>query len=1498
MSEPIPRWSEVTSDPRYEKLSRPERDRLRTTYFNTYIRPKVPTEHLDYAIERFEKETHEPNFAERILGGAKDKLASLAKPIEPGTPLGPSRTPQPSITPAQPPAVAGIAPASPAPMVASRAPQAPQPAPQAKPPAPTGLMGAAKDAWDMGAMTLGGMIPKMPAAGEEIFRGAVRNALPAAAGLAAMAGGSGRIQSEIQQAAETPDAADQAMTQMPRSQTFHDWSKRGDEIREDIRKNLSPKLQNALEGSKITGNIFKGEVDFGSDPNLYGYAMQTVGVLASMGPMLATLIVSRNPAVAASVGGLMASGEGMDEARTFIGSKTEDELIAESPAFQGLVERGVPPEQARQIITDKAAEAAATMQGMVAAVGDVITGKLLTGAFNDILAKTSANRLGRVGAAGVASGAEGAITETAEGVATDVAIAGQVPTKEIGENSAENALMGAAGGAVIGGVAGAMSPAPAPKVVPERGPLSRAVNTGAEAEVNGLPTTPPVILDDDGTGLSTPSGAPKPPPSGPAGGLGLPPGQGPAMRPRIPQTTPRLPAPKPKPAPGQGVAMRPRVRQAPVSIAPEISQSLSQHSSRAASRYKTGIDESQFSDLAHRVMWQESRGRHDAVSPVGARGLMQVMPATAKSPGFGIAPLRDDSPEENMRFGTEYLAAMLERYDGDVQLALIAYNAGPGTADKYRAGTLKSLPKETQDYVRKITGGGPVIADQSDSVAPPPEDIDSGAPPVDPEVDLFGEPVRAPDAVPQNEVPGLKTVEVPLDDLSFSEDVPQFKLGANEFGEVEPLAGKFDRVGVAPIQIWERLDGSLKIISGRHRYWLAKRSGEKTIPAQIHREADGFTVEKARSLDAELNIRDGQGKAIDYVDYFRFQKITKQQAREKGLVARDPGKRGFTIAVSGSEPLIAQIRAGQIKETDAEEIALAAPGNEALQAVAIDQIVNQGRSTAQAVATMQAVQAITAGRQAEKGGENFDLFDFDDSQMREAERMGKVAAAKQAEIARDINAISGAAKRPEQAAKYGVNVKDPKAVAAKLDELKAQRAAWNNWPTNPDLVAQVRAAIEGPAEKSPTVKKADKPVAEMSDSELAQESAEWDRVREERRADRLEQNPKDQEPVTLDKDETNRAYEVNNEIGRRNKRKAAEIVKARRAQRQSEPVAEKPKARRAPAKKAESKPEQNSLSGMLEAAAKQADAEAERWAAKKYKDNKRKIEFEGDGPVRDGVMSIGAINEGRKQKAVEAARLEASGLRKLAAMSDAELLSMYSELREKVEQNTNIEKDETIEDVLTQLIARQFGMQYNGKGSAAAKVVAMLDARLIQLERGRADFEKRADADPEAWESLLFGEESAPPLSLDQQTPEQVKAQEAERKRKEAEEEAESAPDQRAAVDAEVDGFELDKEVGPAKSVGDLQKAKVGDLLDGAQDDSPRLRQGTATKQGMTPARIQSAIKPITTAWKGGVEVKILPNVNDLSVPDPVRKAHQKLGKDAVVDGVFYRGTVYLFSDA
>jgi len=137
--------------------------------------------------------------------------------------------------------------------------------------------------------------------------------------------------------------------------------------------------------------------------------------------------------------------------------------------------------------------------------------------------------------------------------------------------------------------------------------------------------------------------------------------------------------------------------------------------SQMAERY--GVDP----EIYNRLIAKESSWNPNAKGSAGEVGYTQIMAETAMDPGFGVTPIKDRSdPIDNLRFGAEYLGALLKEYDGDYNKALMAYNGGPGNvnrgtvsgdAKKYAAEVLSGKEVQTKPEPRP-TGLVPQVADK------------------------------------------------------------------------------------------------------------------------------------------------------------------------------------------------------------------------------------------------------------------------------------------------------------------------------------------------------------------------------------------------------------------------------------------------------------------------------------------------------------------------------------------------------------------------------------------------------------------------------------------------------------------------------------------------------------------------------------------------------------------------------------------------------------------
>jgi hypothetical protein len=294
-------------------------------------------------------------------------------------------------------------------------------------------------------------------------------------------------------------------------------------------------------------------------------------------------------------------------------------------------------------------------------------------------------------------------------------------------------------------------------------------------------------------------------------------------------------------------------------------------------------------------------------------------------------------------------------------------------------------------------------------------------------------------------------VELPIADITVNKNVPNFKGDADpETGVVpgEELSGKYERLGTAPVVVWRRLTGNMEIVTGRHRLDLAKRTGEKTIPAQIVSEKDGFTKERAITFDAESNIRDGNGTVGDYAHYFNNTHFREAEAQERGLLARVKGKTGWSLAKAATDDVYALWRDGKLSDLQAVAIATAAPGDAAAKGIG-SKFGLQDKSP-------DFLSNIIKASKAEAGqrGQNLDLFGGDDSAMKQMEERAERASQLQRDIRQRIQVLQ-AGKKAEIAKSEGIDVKNPEAIPSRIKELKGELGRWENWPMHSDLMAKI-----------------------------------------------------------------------------------------------------------------------------------------------------------------------------------------------------------------------------------------------------------------------------------------------------------------------------------------------------------------------------------------------------------------------------------------------------------
>lgn len=308
-------------------------------------------------------------------------------------------------------------------------------------------------------------------------------------------------------------------------------------------------------------------------------------------------------------------------------------------------------------------------------------------------------------------------------------------------------------------------------------------------------------------------------------------------------------------------------------------------------------------------------------------------------------------------------------------------------------------------------------------------------------------------------------------ELANDPDVPQFKR------KTKPLTGEYD-MRAPPILVWQRLNGELKVISGRHRFEHLGRTKTPNARVVIVKEADGFTVKDARLADVIDNMRDGQGRVSDYANVFRQNKVSWEKAVAAGVTREESkGLTGYLIGTFASPVTFREWETGKISDDAAAVIADMGRENPSLQNVGITAI-KKGKipKPAQALAAQRSIQYVMDmgidpdAQTSEGGGVGQEDWVKDDPTIKASIRLSGILAELGRAITKDLNdleatkagakrSISVANKYPALAKRFDVS--DPEGLKQMIGKLRDQKADLFNkdhlyrWTMDPDLVSQV-----------------------------------------------------------------------------------------------------------------------------------------------------------------------------------------------------------------------------------------------------------------------------------------------------------------------------------------------------------------------------------------------------------------------------------------------------------
>lgn len=262
-----------------------------------------------------------------------------------------------------------------------------------------------------------------------------------------------------------------------------------------------------------------------------------------------------------------------------------------------------------------------------------------------------------------------------------------------------------------------------------------------------------------------------------------------------------------------------------------------------------------------------------------------------------------------------------------------------------------------------------------------------------------------------------KPVRVPVGEIALPDT--QFKEGADpKTGVVkgQELKGEYFESAENAVVVYVRKDGTKELVTGRHRFDLAKRNGKNDILARVFRESDGYTPEDMRNLDAISNIIDEKGTEHDYIRYFENAKPSRAAAEAAGFLSRSKGRLAFELyegategtraaidwSGSGADGLISPEQAGIIAKAAPRD---AHPRNGAVQRILVKKAQDGLRGDRLAiVARSLAEEAKRRKAPAADGETQLDLFTSEEDQALLA--LEEKRAAKRVEKANEYGRVA------------------------------------------------------------------------------------------------------------------------------------------------------------------------------------------------------------------------------------------------------------------------------------------------------------------------------------------------------------------------------------------------------------------------------------------------------------------------------------------------------------